>query len=262
MSKEPMQLDSPQEPKEQPQAQESDFTELIEELKRLGATTPEQVAGMARASSEAGNLANMLGESRRQVQMVAQQNQELRRMLQDMQASRQQEYSDQPVDVKKLVRDALREEYSELTATQRAAQAEFYRQIGSIKSDEDYHLVSSAFDQHMSNPNVQAAIHDGQTSIRDEYNKLVRGYYRRIASQAKDAIETLGKKGASVPGATAPPFVEGGQSGQYAPPESRPDSREQLRELRKQSRGTDDDIDKMLRVLLPDGDPILRPRGR
>ena len=107
---------------------------------------------------------------------------------------------------------------------------------------------------------MQYAINTGQTSLGKEYRRFKDRYFTNLLSKVTENYKTLLGAGAKGAGNVTPPHVESSGSTNYVPPESIPDSRGQLKDLSSKSRGTDDDLDKMLKVLLPDGDPVLRRR--
>jgi hypothetical protein len=257
-----MQLDEPQ--NTQQAAGEADpqagMAEILAELQKVGVKNPEQVANMARASSEAGRLANMLGEIRRE-------NAELRRIVEQGQTRQPKsdwDGSPDTVDLAKLVENAsakaVRGFYEEnVLKPQMQARQMFYQQMEEVQGDDDYAVVKDVFEAHLQNPRTQSALSSGEATISGEYNKLVRKFYRQLADKSRVVLESFQKAGAK-PGAKSPPHMESGTGSAYVPPEQRADQKAKLLDLKSKSRGRDDDIDAMLKTMFPDDDPFLSRR--
>lgn len=257
-----MQLEEPQKPAEGSQAPDprAEMADVLAELERIGVKKPEQVANMARASSEAGRLANMVGEIRRE-------NAELRRIIeQSVTKPQAQSWDGSPdtVDLGKLVEQsaakAVRGFYEEqVLKPQMQAREMLYRQMEEVQNDDDYPVVKDVFEQHIQAPRTQQALASGQTSLTNEYDRVVKQFYRKALGRSRDLLKSLHDAGAK-PGAKTVPHMESGTGNQYVPPEQKPDTKAKLVEIRKQSRGRDDDIDRMLDAILPNDDPFMARR--
>jgi len=117
-------------------------------------------------------------------------------------------------------------------------------------------VVKDIFEKHVSSPKVQQALGNQETNIVEEYNRVVKRFYRGIAEQSRDVLKKITEKGGVVPGSIQAPFMESGVI--TAPPRVSDDTKAELRKQKEKSRGRDDDIDAMLKLILKDDDPILR----
>jgi hypothetical protein len=92
----------------------------------------------------------------------------------------------------------------------------------------------------------------GKSTIRQEYDKFVLRYYKKVMQKTKDALLQQ-QKGVK----KSPPHVESGTP--PAPGREEGESRtEKARKIASNTKGSDDDIDAMIDALLPEGDPIYR----
>jgi hypothetical protein len=247
----------PESPKGPVQEPMDIHSSLIAELEKLGVQKPEQLQGMAVASEQSGKLANMLGEIRRE-------NAELRRMLQDAAKPKPQQhdpYGTEPIDIESVVERAVGKFYeNKILKPQQEAQARFSAELDKVQSDDHFGVLGNQFEEYVKVPKVQYAISTGQTSLLDEYHRFKDRYFTNLLSQVTENYRKLLDSGAKGAGKMTPPHLESSHSTNYASPESTPDVKGKLSDIKKKSRGTDDDIDAMLRVLLPDGDPVLQRR--
>jgi hypothetical protein len=94
----------------------------------------------------------------------------------------------------------------------------------------------------------------GKTSHTNELHKLVGAKFKELAQNLKGAAGLLK---ANVPAGTQPPHMEAGAMPPEAAPRGEQAKKEALAKLQKEGQGTDDDIDKVIRTLLPDDDPFL-----
>jgi hypothetical protein len=233
--------------------------DLLSQLEKLGVKKPEQLQGMATASEQSGKLANMLGEIRRE-------NAELKRMLQETASARPKQqddpYNPQPVNIEDVVERAVGKFYQNtILGPQMKAQQEFQAQIQEVQEDDHYSVLGEQFQQYIAVPKTQYAIQSGQTSLAREYRRFKDRYFTQLLTKVTDNYRTLLEGGAKPQGSKAAPHVESSSSSNYVMPETTPDMKENLKNIAAKGRGTDDDIDAMLKAILPDGDPILR-RGR
>jgi hypothetical protein len=231
--------------------------ELLAQLEKLGVKKPEQIQGMAVASEQAGKMANMLGDLRRQ-------NEELKRILQEnasrpRQQQQEDPYNPQPVNIEDVVERAVGKFYQQqILEPQQQAQAALARDFQEIQEDDHFSILGSQFEEYVKIPKNQYAIQTGQTSLAREYRRFKDRYFTQLLGKVTENYKSLLDSGARPPGVGAPPHMETSGSGNYVPPDSKPDTREAMRNIASKSRGSDDDIDKLLSALLPDGDPILR----
>lgn len=265
MAEEQMESPTVEEPQEQQEQQtqegQPDIEGLMNTLEQIGVNDPKQLEGMATASQQAGNLGNMLGQ-------VRQENAQLKQMLEELKTNQTQprqqpqmdyydEYTQPQTNTRDEIRSVLRDFYNEeIIKPQRQASAQFYQDMSSIQTDEDFGLVKDQWNQHINNPEVVMKVQTGQSNMTKEYNKVVRKFYRGLAMQARDAVKNL--KG-QTPGQSQTVHQE---TGQTTPPQTMTERDEKNRKLSKlkEGKGTggDADIDTMLDAMFPKGDPFLQ----
>lgn len=225
-----------------------DIDAVIKELEAIGKTTPEAVRNMHTASVQTGRYANEIGELRQEIQRMRSERQTPQRQQND-------DYygNDTPIDIRAMLREEIN---GAITGMQRQ-QAELYQkqldELNSVYGDEDYPLVQEAWETYTRTPNFNMKMQSGQASYRTEYDKFVRSYYRKVAQKSREALEFATKGGQK----KKPPHMESG-----TPPPAREEGdnpKDKVRKIAAKTSGHDDDIDKMIETLLPEGDPIYRP---
>ena len=232
---------------------QSELNEVLAELKKIGVETPEQVQNLHTAASQTGKAFNDVGYYKQRVK-------ELEEAMRKPHRNDEYDYDGQtPIDLRGEVKSVLKEFWTEQNEAQRKANEAAMQEYASVRGDQDYQLIGDVFEQHMRKPETQYALNSGQTSASQEYNKMVRSYYRKIAQKSRDAIEKI--QGLNMQ-KSAPPHVEKGTAMQPKLPED-DEKAEKIKQVKKQWTGTDDDIDRMLDALIPVGDPIFQPgQGR
>jgi hypothetical protein len=215
---------------------------ILEELSGLGIDSVEKVQNMATASSESGNLAQMLGE-------VRQQNQDLQRQITEIGQPRPQEnmgYEDQSQDIAGIMRKEIRNFYSnEIVKPQVEQTNRVYGELSSIQSDEDYAMVQPVWDQHWNSPQTQHRIMTGQASPRGEYDKVVKTYYRSALKKTHGALRGVMETKAK------PPHVEVGDQTHVDMPTQLDVQTEQVKGIIKNNKGGDGDIEALVKAFLP-----------
>lgn len=218
-----------------------DVQSLLSELNKIGATTPEKVQNMARASQEAGNLARILGEQRKINE----------RLLSEVQALKTKgTYDEQSIDLGSLIDQKLTAHDQKRMQMQMEASRQVMGEMASIRGDEDYSMVSEIFEKHINSPATIFSIQTGQTTPSQEYAKMVRQYYRTLLKRSKDTISTLGTSAATA----TPPHME---TGGVSPPVTNvsvDEKQERLKQAQKGWAGTDRDIERLIDAVLPKGD--------
>ena len=187
-------MEEPQsaEPTEAAQQEQIDVDGLVAELEAAGVNSTEQLQGKLNASKEAGQLANLLGQSNARVRelenaLTAQQQQPM-----------QPDYlgdEDEGVNLQNMMRNTIREEVARERQMTLQAQQFVNSKWQEILSDPDYPQVKDIWEQQCQDPNFQAGMQSGQIDPVREYNQTVRRYFRGIARKSVDAIKTLQKGG-------------------------------------------------------------------
>lgn len=226
---------------------EDKLQELVTKLNELGITSTEQLENKAKAASEAGRLANMVGS--------------LREEIAELKSSRQKApeapvYDDAGINIDEAISGAVRKSLREEREAERnlAMKAEMarIREIQSLKTDNDYPIIGDKFERFMNTPEARIAMYNGET-MTSIYNKMVRMEYRNMLVQMKDSVEN--RKGN--PSKTIVPHME---SNQTAPPriEATEERKNKLNKIKESWSGTDSDLEKALNTLLPSGTLPIR----
>jgi len=237
---------------------------VLDTLNKLGIDSEDPKAAATKlenmhfASSQAGRYANDLGAERQKVQA-------LESRLAALEATRTQRHTDdlssiygeQPQAAPSIrpddIRQVMREEIGNYVNMQQQATQAQLQEYARIRGDSEYGVVEDLFNKHIGNPAVQIAMQSRQTNLSEEYNRVKTAFYKNLARQSRDALQNLLTRTQSV---AAPPHMEQA-SGQTAGIPVSQTSRDELIEMQRKSRGTDDDIDAMLAKILPDNDQFL-----
>ena len=126
--------------------------------------------------------------------------------------------------------------------------------MNDIRTDADYTLVEDIWNKHITNPQTQMAVQSGQTTPKDEYNKLVRTFYRESLKQSKNVLEGLVSKPAT------PPHMESGETHTIPLPSVDEEKKEKVKTMTDPSKGwegTDLNIIDLVKTILPADDPIF-----
>ena len=184
-------------------------------------------------------------------------------MLQEVAKPKAQQdpYSSEPVNIEDVVERAVGKFYeNKILKPQQEAQHRFTQELEEVQTD-DHFQVSGDNSRNISRfPRFSTQFNTGQTSLAKEYRRFKDRYFTNLLSKVTENYRSLIDSGAKGKGNVTPPHMESSGSTNYVPPENKPDTRGQLKDLSTKSRGTDDDLDKMIRTMLPDGDPVLRRR--
>jgi hypothetical protein len=243
---------------------------LLETLGKLSIETPEKLQNVAYASQQAGRYANDLGTSRNEVEALkaemaairAAQSQPQQHYQQQPQQYEGYDYTPQPTapsitpqQIESIVGQQVNQAIGRYTQGQLSANQAVLNEYAGIQSDPEYGMVQSVWDRHVSNPRVQLAIQSGQTSLTQEFNRTKVAFYKGIAMNARETMTGLL---AQSPRGATPPHIEQSTTQTYGM--SQPETHiDRLQEVHSKSTGTDDDLDAMLKAVLPDDDLFLQP---
>lgn len=163
-----------------------DIPDLIATLERAGVQNTADLTNKLRASEESGRLANLLGDVRRE-------NAELKEMLKNMnrQPQQREDWDQQPVDIEAAIGRALDKKLTEREQRQMQMQQAAWAAYNRIHGDEDFHLVANEWAKKERDPQFALKLQAGQVDPIDEYQKMVRRYYKDVALRAAATIKTL-----------------------------------------------------------------------
>jgi hypothetical protein len=221
----------------------TDLSGLLNTLQKIGVDTPEKIQGVYQASQQTGRAWNEVGALRKEVDRLS-------RALQEKQQAPQTNPYDftgtESVDLSKVIRDGVRDFYmEEVVRPQKEAQSKFWADQEYIQSDPDYELVKDGFNQLIGNPQTQARLSRGETSVRDEYNRVVRGFYRGVAKQSREALEHYVTKRTP-----STPHVESGESHTVPLPNQDDERKETMNKIVKKRQSGEMASDAALEAIL------------
>lgn len=226
------------------EAPKEDGVALVEALRAAGVETPEQVQNILTASSQAGQLANIVGDLRRKVDDLE--------TIKAVPPTQDLEYQEgQPIDMQGMIEQGvekgMRKINKENIQAQATAQQAVSMEMAKIYADQDYKIleIQDIWNKHSNNPNVVMLVNSGRSTITDEWNKVVKSYLRGMNKQSADFIEN----NTLTPAATVAPHVEGNQPGVPGIDQDT-DRAESLKQIRDASTGSDDDLEKLVSVIL------------
>lgn len=197
--------EDPTMPEEKPEEKETPKTEvddLVTELEKLGITDSKQLQGMDRASKEAGNLANIVGDLRTEVADLKQVK---------TKPSQDTEYLEpEGGDLEQVLERILDRREKRNVEVSTKARNIMLGQYKTIKEDKFYPQVKEIWNEKLKDPEFVFDLQSGETDPLRAYDQLVREYLVGIAKRSVDTIKTLqgGKlaaphmeTGARIPGA-------------------------------------------------------------
>ena len=174
------------EAKEEPKI-DKDIDGLIAELEKAQVTKVEDLQGKLKASKEAGQLANILGQ-------VRSENQELKELIKSLKTKKDDDVDygqGQPVDIEELVSRSVEKVLTKKEKAQLENQQRFLETWNTIQSDENYHLVGEVWESKLKDPNFNYQLQSGQVDPVKAYNKIVVDYYKGMAKRSADLIKNL-----------------------------------------------------------------------
>lgn len=224
-------VETPEPPKK------DDLSEIMARLDQAGITKAEDIDKKLRAASEAGKLANMVGELREEIKALKSQPV----------TPPKSEYESDGIDIEAAIGGAVAKALDEREAKARKIQLARAKEAQAIRSNDNYKIVGSKFEQYMNSPEASFRLSNGETPT-SIFNDMVIGEYRDMMVKMKTAVESS----TGNPGQVAVPHME---TGQTPPPRTTPtdEKKAKLKQLRENWKGNDDDLTRMIETLLPSG---------
>jgi len=183
----------------------NDVDSLIAELEKAGITKPEELQGKLDAGTQAGQLANLLGDTRAELK-VAKDALEATRNIKPNQNNEFDFPEEGNADLEGLFNKVLDKRDRVKTEQAQKAQKAVLGMWNEIQSDPDYHLVKDVWETKIKDPNFVFKIQSGLVNPVKEFNSLVRDRYRGVAKRSLETIKTLTGK----PNIQPPHVEEGG----------------------------------------------------
>ena len=229
---------------------------LLKELESLNITDPKQIQDIAHASQQTGRAWNEVGELRQQVTTLQQQLQASQNAPREIDT----EFSSEPIDIRDMVKGAVREFYvDEIAKPQQQAAQNYWNEKRQVQTDQDYQnnpQIKKMWDAHEQNPDFLFRLQTGQTSMTKEFDRLRVTYFRELAKRSHETINSLTKTEGKTP------YVEPGETRSTPSPVPIDERNEQAQKIDKQRRdGTMSSEDALLNLVdtfLPKNDPIWR----
>ena len=172
---------------------EIDIDGILAELEKAQVKTTEDLQGKFKASKEAGQLANILGEVRRE-------NAELRDLIKAQKTAPEDPYGEQkPVDLEESIMRAVEKVEAKKEKRNQEVQGKMLEMWNAITTDEDYVLVKPVWEEKLKDPNFVFRMQSGQVDPLKEYNKTVKDFLKGMATKAGDTIKAMRGPGVPVP---------------------------------------------------------------
>ena len=165
---------------------EIDTKALLDELGKIGVKKPEELVNIHNASQQVGKAWNEVGTLRQQNEQLLQAVRELQTKV-SQPASREPDYgtNSEGVDLGKLIDTKLdagiKRNIRDMQQQQFEAQRHVQREYAKITNDPDFQLVEEVWKRHASTFDTQDRLQSGQSTLSEEYNNVVKTYYREIA---------------------------------------------------------------------------------
>lgn len=251
---------------QQPEAGVSieDIDAMVETLDKIGVRSPQHLEGLHHTAQAHGSTANELGQARQQIENLAAEVERLKRAPARQAEPYQDPYAEgQSVDIHSLVETAVRQAVgpelrnfyqNEVIGPQQQQSEAYWRDVETAEGSEYFAMVEPEYRAHMANPATQRALAQGKTSHTNELHKLVGVKFKELAQNLRGAAGLLKEQ---APAGAQPPHMETGTPPPMGQPGEADAKKQALEKIQKEGRGTDDDIDAVIRTLLPDDDPFL-----
>lgn len=226
---------------EEPEVKEESVDEiqgLVTKLEELGIDSIDKVDSVVRASQESGNLARLLGEERKA-------RAEAERRLMETQNQRVNlDNDDYGVDLGKVVRNEMENFWDNKQKAALQQQQAQMRQYNKIRSHKSYPIVKDKFEEYIKTPDYQEELMSGK-SPEDIFHEMKDNELIGYLKVMKNAVasKSIAPENVSVPHT---------ETSQATPPAIEPDNEknEKLKNAKKNWKGDDSDLEKVLDILL------------
>jgi len=211
---------------------------LAERLTELGIDDVTKVEGTVKAAQEAGRLANMLGEERAAKAEVERQLREATSQRVDT------NYDDSSVDLESVLQRGMEKFWDKKQVDAQKVQQRQMHEYQKIRSHKNYALVGKDFEEYTKSPDYQNELMMGKSPSEIFYD-MSNDKLREHLITMRDAL----LKGTKSPESVDIPHTE---TSQASPPAAEPDNEksDKLKQIKKDWKGDDSDIKKVLDVIL------------
>lgn len=222
-----------------------DIDSIMSTLETIGAKTSQDVENMHIASQQSGNMANLLGEARKELA-------DLRTIIEKKDAAPAVTYDDygQPVqavvapqDIGAEVKKAIQEEKALELQAQQNYNAKLQRDMLKIEGDKFYSIVKEDWIKAQSDVKLQMRVQSGEISPYDAFIEIKD-------AKVLQTMQTLGNsyKDIQERGKINPPHMESG-NGSPPPAENYNNQNEAFQKVKDNSSGGDSDFIAAMKVI-------------
>ena len=235
----------------------SEMEDLLSELQRVGIEDKNSLHNVVNASQQAGKAWNEVGELRRALDQANSMISQLQNT--PSQQHNYDEYGNTPsIDLKKEIRSTLRDFYMEdIIKPQQEMQQRVWREAQEIQTDPDFPIIKELWETHSRSPEFNMRLQSGQTTMKDEYNRVARTYLRELAKKSYDQLSSLNSKSRE-----EVPHVEQGTTQSIPNIPADDEKKEKLGKIVKGRESgdlsSDQALDDLIKTFLPADDPIYR----
>ncbi len=177
--------------------------DLLAELDKAGVETTQQLQGKFDAGAQAGNLARLLGEERKRVEIA---QAEINRLKSQPKQEDWEMSESTPVDIEAATDRSVEKAFMKREQAQQQAQAASIQAYNYITQDPNFHLVKDVWDAKIKDPGYIVQVQTGQINPVFDYQKTVVDYFQKMAQRASKTIKEL--SGTAIPA----PHIESGDT--------------------------------------------------
>lgn len=193
-----------------PTQNQVDIDNVISMLTQAGINSSDQLAGHLQNSREFGRVANLLGDARNE---IAAQKEELVRLNKTVEELRltgranagDDIYGDTGSQHRQIslddIENAVLKVISKVNNAANEEQQKLVKQFQEIQTDNNFHLVSKAWQAMVNNPRFKQEVSSGMYTPRQAYDKLVLDFHKRLSKDALAALQQMrgGKSNMNTP---------------------------------------------------------------
>jgi hypothetical protein len=183
-----------------------------------------------------GASENKVGDLRRKVESLEAKTQD---------PAYQPEYGEQPVNIKQIVGQEIRTVFGEMQKQQQETSMKYLVERNDLMKRPGWKDVQEHFDKALMDPQIQLSIQNGRLTQDRLYSQINE---RVLAARVNSMIDNLPKGALSQP----PPNTETSDRQKQPAPEV------EAKQQRIQKAKDDQNVEALLKELIPDDDPIVR----
>ena len=205
--------------------------------------SPDDLTGYVDGLGETEQWKKQYGDSQNQVG-------ELRRELEGMKSqiqnpAYQPEYEEKPVNIKDVVGQEIRNVFGEMQRQQQETSMKYMVERNDLMKRPGWKDVQEHFDKALMDPQIQFSIQSGKLTQDKLYSQINE---RVLMSRVNSMINNLPEGALS----KSPPNTETSERLKQPSPE------DEVKQQRIKKAQDDQDVDALLKELIPDNDPIVR----